>query len=83
MKARVQIDCAIRLECPTEDDLCILGVTSANQGKFLVYVKREGDPADIQVDNYGRPFQQYKATFDPGDGAVNMVSVQPPPVLPS
>ena len=65
---------------PTEDDACVLSIINSNEGNYSVIVKLDKDPANAQIDNYGKSFQPYKATFDHGD-FVDQIPSQPPTPL--
>jgi hypothetical protein len=65
---------------PTEDDARIAGVDYDHQGSFTVTVQLDDNPADAQIDNYGKTFQPYKVTLSPALGA-DQVPTQPPPRL--
>ena len=67
---------------PTEDDACLLGVTRAvAKASFPLMSKWTKTRPTQRVDNYGKPFQPYKVTFDRGD-FVDEIPSQPPPRLP-
>jgi hypothetical protein len=61
---------------PTEDDSYSVGVTDGG-GSFTVNITQDKDPADAQIDNYGKTFQPYKVTLTPNTG-MDSIPDQPP-----